>query len=72
MRERDQRHPDIGRAGRAVDDAGGGNDLGAELWQPYVMNYHPHPVWTQNYRDVWLDLPRRRVADSTYVSGGAP
>lgn len=48
------------------------NDLGAELWQPYVMNYHPHPVWTQNYRDVWLDLPRRRVADSTYVTGGAP
>jgi len=47
------------------------NDLGAELWQPYVMNYHPHPVWTQNYRDIWLDLPRRRVADSTYVAGGA-
>ncbi|MBK6812606.1 MAG: ABC transporter substrate-binding protein [Sandaracinaceae bacterium] len=47
------------------------NDLGAELWQPYVMNYHPHPVWSQNYRDVWLDLPRRRVADSTYVTGGA-
>jgi hypothetical protein len=47
------------------------NDLGAELWQPYVMNYRPHPVWKENYRDVWLDLPRRRVPDSTYTTGGA-
>lgn len=30
-----------------------------ELWQPYVHGYRPHPVWSNNYRDVWLDLPRR-------------
>lgn len=43
--------------------------LNTELWQPYVMNYDPHPVWSMNYRDVWLDLPRRRVPDSTYTEG---
>lgn len=31
-----------------------------EVWQPYVRNYVPHPIWTWDYRDVWLDLPRRR------------
>ncbi len=30
-----------------------------ELWQPYVRRYTPHPLWMHNYRDVWLDLPRR-------------
>lgn len=34
-----------------------------EAWQPYVRGYRPHPVWSQLYRDVWLDEPRRRVAD---------
>ncbi|MCA9536605.1 MAG: ABC transporter substrate-binding protein [Myxococcales bacterium] len=48
------------------------NDLGAELWQPYVMNYRPHPVWSNDYRNVWLDLPRVRVADSTYTEGATP
>ena len=33
-----------------------------EAWQPYVRNFHPHPVWDEFYRDVWLDLPRQRVA----------
>jgi oligopeptide transport system substrate-binding protein len=36
------------------------NDIKMEAWQPYVRGYHPHPVWSQCYRDVWLDLPRRR------------
>jgi ABC-type transport system substrate-binding protein len=33
-----------------------------ELWQPYVKGYRPHPVWSQDYRQVWLDLPRERIA----------
>jgi ABC-type transport system substrate-binding protein len=36
--------------------------LSMELWQPYVRNYDPHPVWSEDYREVWLDLPRERVA----------
>jgi ABC-type transport system substrate-binding protein len=27
-----------------------------ELRQPYVMDYHPHPVWNRDYRTTWLDL----------------
>lgn len=38
------------------------NDLKMEAWQPYVRGYRPHPVWDNMYRDVWLDLPRRRIA----------
>jgi len=38
--------------------------LTMELWQPYVRNYDPHPVWSEDYREVWLDLPRERVARS--------
>jgi peptide/nickel transport system substrate-binding protein len=30
--------------------------------QPYVRNYHPHPAYWLWVNDVWLDLPRRRVA----------
>ena len=30
-----------------------------EAWQPYVRGYRYHPVWSNMYRDVWLDLPRR-------------
>ncbi|AKF06475.1 ABC transporter substrate-binding protein [Sandaracinus amylolyticus] len=33
-----------------------------EAWQPYVRGFRPNPVWDEMYRDVWLDLPRRRVA----------
>ncbi len=32
-----------------------------EVWQPYVKGYRPHPVWSEDYRDAWLDLPRRRI-----------
>ncbi len=31
-----------------------------EMWQPYVRDYRPHPVWNNFYRDLWLDLPRER------------
>lgn len=34
-----------------------------EAWQPYVRGYRPNPVWSQLYRDLWLDLPRRRIAE---------
>jgi peptide/nickel transport system substrate-binding protein len=38
------------------------NDLALEAWQPYVRGYRPSPVFSMDYRDVWLDLPKRRVA----------
>lgn len=44
------------------------SDLHMEMWQPYVRNFRPHPVWDNFYRDVWLDLPRERVARA----GGLP
>ncbi|MEM9863609.1 MAG: ABC transporter substrate-binding protein [Myxococcota bacterium] len=47
-----------------IDDAPWGfvfSDTLLEVWQPYVRGYRPHPVWPQNYRDAWLDLPRRRA-----------
>lgn len=39
-----------------------------EMWQPYVRNYRPHAVWDNFYRDLWLDLPRRRVASAPTAS----
>jgi ABC-type transport system substrate-binding protein len=36
--------------------------LDLQVWQPYVRNYAVNPVWGKDYRDVWLDLPRERVA----------
>ncbi|MEM9194503.1 MAG: ABC transporter substrate-binding protein [Myxococcota bacterium] len=38
------------------------NETRLELWQPYVKNYRFNPVYSQDYRHVWLDLPRREVA----------
>lgn len=35
-------------------------------WQPYVRNFRQHPVWLHEYRNVWLDLPRRRVSQDIY------
>jgi ABC-type transport system substrate-binding protein len=35
-------------------------------WQPYVKGFRPHPVWLNEYRHVWLDLPRERVSQSIY------
>ena len=48
-----------------VDDAPWGfafSDRSMEMWQPYVHDYRPNPVWSNFFRDIWLDLPRRRVA----------
>ncbi len=36
------------------------SNLQMEVWQPYVRNYRPHAVWSNFYRDIWLDLPRER------------
>lgn len=50
--------------GMILEDAPWGfvfTDTKLEAWQPYVRGYRPHPVWDQMYRDVWLDLPRRRA-----------
>ena len=33
---------------------------GSAVWQPYVHNVKTHPVWTRHYRDLWLDVPRRK------------
>jgi peptide/nickel transport system substrate-binding protein len=41
-------------------------------WQPYVRGFRPHPVWLNEYRNVWLDLPKRRVSQSIYVEGSRP
>ena len=29
------------------------------VWQPYVKNFAVHSVWSKEYRNVWLDLPRK-------------
>src|SRR5690606_31614703 len=38
------------------------NSQGAQAWQPYVRGYRPHPVNEMPVDEVWLDLPRKRVA----------
>ena len=38
-------------------------------WQPYVKGFQPHPVWLNEYRNVWLDLPRKRVGQGIYEGG---
>ncbi len=48
------------------------SDVAYELWQPYVRNYRPHPVWSNFYRDVWLDLPRERVARGPFAIDALP
>jgi ABC-type transport system substrate-binding protein len=40
------------------------NTQGAQAWQPYVKRYRQHPVSEMAIDDVWLDLPRRRVAQA--------
>lgn len=42
------------------------NTLEMEVWQPYVKGYRPHPIWSNDYRQVWLDLPRHRVDPNTH------
>jgi len=41
-------------------------------WQPYVKGFRPHPVWLNEYRNIWLDLPRKRVSQAIYDEGVAP
>ncbi len=41
-------------------------------WQPYVKGFRPHPVWLNEYRNVWLDLPRKRVSQAIYQDEAAP
>jgi oligopeptide transport system substrate-binding protein len=40
------------------------NTQGAQAWQPYVKGYRQHPVSEMAIDDLWLDLPRRRVAQA--------
>ncbi len=37
------------------------SDLTMEAWQPYVRGYRPSPVYSMDYRELWLDLPKRRM-----------
>jgi ABC-type transport system substrate-binding protein len=39
------------------------NDLFLEAVQPYVHGYFQHKVFAQEYRFVWLDLPRKPFAE---------
>lgn len=34
--------------------------------QPYVKGYRHHPVWANEYRGVWLDLPRRAASEKDF------
>jgi ABC-type transport system substrate-binding protein len=38
------------------------SDLALEAWQPYVRGYRVNPVFSNDYRHVWLDLPKQRFA----------
>jgi ABC-type transport system substrate-binding protein len=40
------------------------NTQGAQAWQPYVKGYRQHPVSEMAIDNLWLDLPRRRVAQA--------
>ncbi len=42
------------------------------VWQPYVKGFRPHPVWLNEYRNIWLDLPRQRVSQDIYRQGQSP
>jgi peptide/nickel transport system substrate-binding protein len=45
------------------------NSMAPQAWQPYVKGYRPHPAYWMPVRDVWLDLPRRRIARRTSDAG---
>jgi ABC-type transport system substrate-binding protein len=38
------------------------NQQTLEAWQPYVRGYRPHPGYWLHVNEVWLDLPRKRIA----------
>ena len=46
------------------------NTQGAQAWQPYVKGYRQHPVSEMAIDEVWLDLPRRRVAQARRAARG--
>jgi len=37
-----------------------------------VKGFRPHPVWLNEYRNIWLDLPKKRVSQSAYAQEPAP
>ena len=39
------------------------NTQAPQAWQPYVKGYAPHPVYWLPVAEVWLDLPKRRIAE---------
>jgi oligopeptide transport system substrate-binding protein len=41
------------------------NTQAPQAWQPYVRGYRPHPWYWIPVTEVWLDLPRKRVAGVT-------
>lgn len=58
-----------------VDDAPWGfafSDRAMEMWQPYVRDYRPNPVWSNFFRDLWLDLPRRRAGPEDFAARAIP
>jgi ABC-type transport system substrate-binding protein len=48
------------------------SNIRLEAWQPYVHGYRIHLVWSNCFRDVWLDLPRRRLAQRFAPRPGVP
>jgi ABC-type transport system substrate-binding protein len=38
------------------------NQQTLQAWQPHVRNFRPHPAYWLRVNDVWLDLPKKRVA----------
>ncbi len=47
------------------------NSVSPQAWQPYVKNYKPHPAYWIPVNDVWLDLPRKRIAELTRHTAAA-
>lgn len=43
---------------------------GYAQWQPYVRNYEPHPMWTHDLKQVWLD-PKAPPRKSAWIGDGA-
>jgi ABC-type transport system substrate-binding protein len=40
------------------------NTQAFQAWQPYVKGFVPHPAYWLAVDDVWLDLPRKRIAQA--------
>jgi ABC-type transport system substrate-binding protein len=38
------------------------NTQAPQAWQPYVRGYRAHPLYWIPVNEVWLDLPRKRIA----------